>query len=161
MTEFRHQSAKPERCSSGFATTIWDTVFAAGDEQASEHDASLQLLCERYWPPIYAYLRSKGHAPDEAKDLTQAFFESLLKHHTLTRADPARGRFRSFLIGVLKNFLLVQRRHQAAVNRGAVQPFLSWDESAAEQWCRELSSGLTRRKWPSTAAGPSICSSES
>ena len=100
-----HNHEAPESSSIRFATTIWGQVLAAGDEQASEHEVALESVCQRYWPPIYAYLRKKGHSPDEAKDLTQAFFEFLLEHHTLTRADPARGRFRSFLLTVLENFV--------------------------------------------------------
>lgn len=116
-----------------FATTHWSKVFVAGDERSPESGTALEWLCERYWSPVYAYLRQKRHPPEASRDLTQGFFAFLIEHHAISKADPARGRFRTFLIACLENCLAVQRRHEAAVTRGVTQPFMVWDEALAER----------------------------
>jgi DNA-directed RNA polymerase specialized sigma24 family protein len=81
-----------------FATTRWSIVLAAGADPVSSgaHEA-LATLCEAYWYPLYGFLRGRGYAAPDAEDLTQAFFQRLLEKHSIRHADPARGRFRSFL----------------------------------------------------------------
>lgn len=116
-----------------FPETHWGIVFEAGNEQSTGHVAALEFLCEQYWPPVYAYVRRCGSSPEEASDLAQGFFAFLIEHHTIDLADPMRGRFRSFLIASLRNFLSNQRRHEAAVIRGAKKPFVPWDDSTAER----------------------------
>ena len=133
MSESSDENRKLGRGKEQFATTIWGRVLEAGNEQSSGHAAALELLCEQYWPPVYAYLRRKGHSPDETRDLTQGFFAFLIEHHTIARADPARGRFRNFLIATLENWLAVQRRHEEVVTRGVTKPFVAWDDAKAER----------------------------
>ena len=89
-----------------FRTTRWSVVFAA-QGKSSEADAaqSLETLCRQYWPPLYAYVRHRGHAEHDAQDLTQAFFARLLEKDWLVAADRERGRFRTFLLMALKRFL--------------------------------------------------------
>lgn len=78
------------------------------------HWSLIGLLLERYWKPIYCYLRRKGYKNEEAKDLTQAFFhEIVLNRHLTERADPAKGRFRSFLLHALDQFLIDQKRKES------------------------------------------------
>jgi RNA polymerase sigma-70 factor (ECF subfamily) len=99
-----------------FLTTHWSLVLQArGTAPAA---ASLEALCRQYWPPLYAYIRQRGHAPQDAQDLTQAFFARLLEKHWLEAADPARGRFRSFLLMALKRFLTNAWDHERAQKRG-------------------------------------------
>ncbi len=129
---------KPGRGKGQFATTVWGRVLEAGNEQSTDFAAAIEALCQQYWPPVYAYLRRKGHAPDEARDLTQGFFAFWIAHHAIARADPARGRFRNYLIASLENYLSVQRRHEAAVTRGVTKPFLVWDDAAAERLYEEV-----------------------
>jgi len=102
-----------------FATTRWSLVLAAasGTPSSASRDA-LATLCETYWYPLYAYLRSRGERPEDAEDLTQAFFARLVEKETIEHADPARGRFRSFLLASLKHFAANARDHTAAAKRG-------------------------------------------
>ena len=85
------------------------------------------------WYPLYAYVRRRGHEPEDARDLTQAFFAKLLEKNGLTAADPARGRFRSFLLTSMKHFLTSEWRRQAAVKRGGDVEVVSIDYGDAEQ----------------------------
>lgn len=101
-----------------FRTTRWSLILAAGggDEQAK---AALAQLCEAYWKPVYVFIRRKGHAPEAAADLTQAFFLHLLEHRGFERADQSRGRFRSYLLTAARNFLVSARLHELTARRGA------------------------------------------
>jgi RNA polymerase sigma factor (sigma-70 family) len=101
-----------------FVTTRWSQVLAAGSEPTLSSRDALARLCEVYWYPLYAYVRRWGYDADEAQDLTQEFFARLLEKHYLRAADPARGRFRSFLLASLKHFLSNERDRQTAVKRG-------------------------------------------
>src|SRR3546814_12670388 len=80
-----------------FQTTRWSLVAGTRTDSGQARRA-LDELCRLYRPPVLAYLYRHGHAPAEAEDLAQAFFESLLRYHTLGQADPERGRFRVFLL---------------------------------------------------------------
>jgi len=91
-----------------FPTTSWTLVVAAGNRQHQDSRAALVRLCEHYWYPVYAYVRRRGHLNEEAQDLTQDFFIRILEGRYLDRADPSRGRFRSFLLNSCKFFLADQ-----------------------------------------------------
>jgi RNA polymerase sigma-70 factor (ECF subfamily) len=116
-----------------FATTRWSLVIAAGAEGSSPavHEA-LATLCETYWYPLYAFLRSRGYSAENAQDLTQAFFARLLEKHAIRQADPARGRFRSFLLASLKNFAANERDREIAGKRGGGVPLISLEIAGAE-----------------------------
>src|SRR5205809_3622411 len=103
-----------------FASTRWTVVRQAADSQtSSEHAlAALSELCQIYWRPVYAFLRRQGIAQHEAQDLTQGFFADLIENRAYTRADPIKGRFRSFLLGTLKHFVAHARDHDRAQKRG-------------------------------------------
>ena len=88
-----------------FRTTRWSVILVAAESQMPGSQEALTELCRDYWYPLYAFARRRGHAPYDAQDLTQGFFLALLKRRALKRADPARGKFRSFLLGSFKNFL--------------------------------------------------------
>src|SRR6185295_18843569 len=92
-----------------FATTHWSVVLRAGDAQAVQCSQALEKLCRTYWPPLYSYVRHQGFGPEDAQDLTQAFFTKLLAKNFWARADPEKGRFRSFLLKALSQFLADQR----------------------------------------------------
>src|SRR3954447_15243775 len=104
--------------SSQFPTTRWTMVFAAGDPHRKEARSALVALCENYWYPLYAYLRRRGYAADQAQDLTQDFFIRMLEGRYLDRADPEKGRFRSFLLTSLKFFVADEEDRQRAHKRG-------------------------------------------
>ena len=104
--------------SSQFPTTRWTLVVAAGDPRRKDARSALVSLCEKYWYPLYAYLRRRGYAPDQAQDLTQEFFMRVLEGRYLDRADPEKGRFRSFLLTSLKFFVADEEDRQRAHKRG-------------------------------------------
>jgi RNA polymerase sigma-70 factor (ECF subfamily) len=106
-------------------------VLAAGSSSA-ESAAALESLCRAYWPPIYAHIRRLGHDAEEARDLTQDFFARLLASRSLAAADPARGRFRSYLLGTLKHFLADANDHANARKRGGGLEILSLDALEGE-----------------------------
>lgn len=116
-----------------FATTRWSLVLAAGADtpSASAHEA-LAALCESYWYPLYAFLRSRGYDAEDAQDLTQAFFARLLEKHVIKQANPTRGRFRSFLLASLQHFAANERDREMAKKRGGGAPVVSLEVEGAE-----------------------------
>lgn len=139
-----------------FSTTHWTTVLAAGDLQSPAAAAALERLCRTYWYPLYAYLRRHGHPPPEAQDLTQAFFTRLIARNLVQAAQPARGRFRGFLLTCLRHFVADESERRCAAKRGSGCPPLPLDLTAAEQqYGRALSHDLTperlyERSWALT-----------
>jgi len=103
---------------SQFPTTRWTLVVAAGDPHRKEARSALVYLCENYWYPLYAYLRRRGYSADEAQDLTQEFFVRVLEGRYLDRADPEKGRFRSFILTSLKFFVADEEDRRRARKRG-------------------------------------------
>ena len=116
-----------------FATTHWSLVFAAARQDDTHGREALATLCEQYWYPLYVYVRRRGYAPEDAQDLTQAFFARLLSKGDVARATPTRGRFRSFLLTSLQNFLANEFDRQRTLKRGGGTMLLSLDLPAAEQ----------------------------
>jgi RNA polymerase sigma factor (sigma-70 family) len=112
------QTMHTRRGASQFPTTRWTLVFAAGDPHRKEARSALVSLCENYWYPLYAYLRRRGNSADEAQDLTQEFFMRVLEGRYLDRADPEKGRFRSFLLTSLKFFVADENDRRRALKRG-------------------------------------------
>ena len=104
--------------SSQFPTTRWTLVVAAGDPHRKEARSALASLCEGYWYPLYAYVRRRGYAADQAQDLTQEFFIRVLEVRYLDRADPEKGRFRAFLLTSMKFFLADEADRNRAQKRG-------------------------------------------
>lgn len=140
-----------------FATTRWSLVLAAGADvsSATAHEA-LATLCETYWYPLYVFLRSRGSSVEDAQDLTQAFFARVLEKHTIRQADPARGRFRSFLLTSLKNFAANERDRELAKKRGGGVPVVSLEFESAEGRfqmeppCNETPEKIFDRQWALT-----------
>ncbi|MHC1769230.1 MAG: RNA polymerase sigma factor [Verrucomicrobiia bacterium] len=116
-----------------FATTHWSVVLAAGQSDSSEAADALERLCRTYWYPLYAYVRRRGFSQEDAQDLTQAFFGDMLAKGSLGGATPERGRFRSFLLASLQNFLVDQHRHASALKRGGGHSILSLDGMGGEE----------------------------
>ena len=122
----------PSRPAQGrFATTRWSLVLAAG--ASSDGREALADLCEMCWYPIYAYVRRRGYSVEDAQDLTQAFFATLLNKESLARVQPERGRFRSFLLQAMQNFLANEWDRRRAQKRGGGQEDLSLDFLRAEE----------------------------
>src|SRR5207253_243768 len=111
-----------------FRTTHWSLVLAAAcQDHAPAGRTALAQLCQVYWYPLYAHVRRRGYDPEDAKDSTQSFFLHLIEHEALTQVDSRKGKFRSFLLASLNNFLSVTRRHDNAIKRGGGQELLSLD----------------------------------
>ena len=117
----------------GFQTTHWTMILRA--RQAAPMEAAriaLSNFCEAYWPPLYAFLRRRGHASPEAQDLVQSFFAHLLKENVLSRADQEKGRLRTFLLGSLQNFLFNEYDRASALKRGGGYQIVSIDDHLPE-----------------------------
>ena len=108
----------------------------SAQSQAPGSKAALAELCRLYWYPLYAYVRRRGHTPEETQDLTQGFFLHLLEHKTLGRADPLKGKFRSFLLGSLQNYLSSEAERARCLKRGGGVEFISLDLQDAENLYR-------------------------
>lgn len=139
-----------------FATTHWSVVWQAKQGDASTGAAALEKLCRTYWPPLYSYIRREGHDVAEAEDLTQEFFARLLARDYLRQLHHQQGKFRSFLLAYLKNFLSEQRRKAGAQKRGGERVFVSLDAAAGEEgYLHEPVDELTpdqvfERRWAQT-----------
>lgn len=120
-------------------------LTAGRSDTTRSHDA-LAKLCQTYWHPLYAYVRRRGHSPEDAQDLTQGFFAHLLEHNAMATASPKRGRFRSFLLASLNHFLSDEWDKARAKKRGAGK-VISLDTQSAETWLRQQpSENLTPEK---------------
>jgi RNA polymerase sigma-70 factor (ECF subfamily) len=114
-----------------FPSTHWSVVLAAGEAEP-EAVAALAELCQIYWAPLYGFVRSRGHTVHDAQDLTQSFFAYLLEHKVYARVDRRKGRFRSFLLASLKNFLADTADRERTLKRGGAQIFLPLHEEQAQ-----------------------------
>src|SRR5262245_38881404 len=137
---------------SGFDTTAWTVILAAsaGHPTADSREA-LANLCQKYWHPVYAFIRKRGYDPEQSQDLTQGFFALLIEKNYLLEADPKRGRFRSFLLAAVKHFLCDERDRANELKRGGRQPPVSIDQAEAESWLalveRATPESLYERRW--------------
>jgi RNA polymerase sigma factor (sigma-70 family) len=118
-----------------FPSTHWSVVLAAGRSQAEPElaQAALAELCQVYWAPLYGFIRSRGHSVHDAQDLTQSFFAYVLEHKVYARVDRRKGRFRSFLLASLKNFLADAADRERTLKRGGAQIFLPLHEQQAQE----------------------------
>ncbi len=120
-----------ERTASVFHTTNWSMIQSLGERDGPGYEQAMQALTARYWPAVYATLRRMGHRPEEAAEVTQAFFaEVVLGRSLFHRADATRGRFRTLMHAALKNYLLDQ--HRRARTRTAVHAVRLGDFGAEE-----------------------------
>lgn len=127
-----------------FATTNWNLVLKATRESAASSEEALADLCELYWYPLYAFVRRQGYGSADAQDLTQGFFARLLEKRDLAAVDQAKGRFRSFLLASLKNYLINEWDRARAAKRGGGKSKISLDFAAAEsRYALEPSHQLT------------------
>ena len=116
-----------------FAATHWSLVFRAADFGSDARAAAaLEELCRAYWYPLYVFARRSGCDAEAAQDVTQEFFVDLLQSDLLLRADPARGRFRSYLIGTMKHHLTDRHRSANARRRGGGREIFSLDAATPE-----------------------------
>jgi DNA-directed RNA polymerase specialized sigma24 family protein len=151
------RSSHPGRSSNAaFPTTRWSQVVAAGDRAGPAAHQALAELCAAYWYPLYAFVRRKGHPPEEAADLVQGTFVNLLVRNGLTAVTPQRGRFRSFLMATCAHHLAYYRDRDRAAKRGGGQTPIPFDRVIAEgRYSAEPLHELTperlfERRWPTS-----------
>ena len=118
--------------SASFHTTRWSVVLAGGRAPRAERQAALEELARTYWYPLFAYARRRGLGPEAAADRAQGFFALLLERRDVARADPARGRFRAYLLAAFRNYLASARAEERALKRGGGRVPLSLDAPSAE-----------------------------
>jgi RNA polymerase sigma factor (sigma-70 family) len=118
-----------------FPSTHWTVVLAAGRSQTEPEiaEAALAELCQTYWAPLYSFVRSRGYTVHDAQDLTQSFFAYLLEHKIYARVERQKGKFRSFLLASLKNFLTHAADRERTLKRGGAQNFLPLNEEQVEE----------------------------
>jgi RNA polymerase sigma factor (sigma-70 family) len=137
-------SQNPQAISERFVTTHWSQVLLAADSDSPNSAEALEQLCHSYWYPLYAYVRRQGRSAEDAQDLTQEFFARLLERKVVRLADPERGRFRTFLLSSLKNFLINEWEKARAAKRGGGGVAFSLDEQDADgRYLTEPIDGLT------------------
>jgi RNA polymerase sigma factor (sigma-70 family) len=115
-----------------FATTHWSVVLTANCPDGARAQVALDKLCQTYWYPLYAFVRRHGYGPQDAEDLTQAFFAFFLERKALATVDRAKGKFRSFLLASLRYFLANEWDRAQAQKRGGGHPIISLDAATAE-----------------------------
>jgi RNA polymerase sigma factor (sigma-70 family) len=116
-----------------FHTTHWTLVMHARETQSdTSAQKALSDFCEAYWPPLYAFVRHRGHASPEAQDLVQGFFAHLLEQNTLSRADRDKGKLRTFLLGSFQNFLFNEYDRAHALKRGGGHKIVSIEDHLPE-----------------------------
>jgi RNA polymerase sigma factor (sigma-70 family) len=118
-----------------FPSTHWSVVVAAGrgEVEPETAEAALGELCQTYWAPLYSFVRSRGYTVHDAQDLTQSFFAYLIEHKICSRVDRQKGRFRSFLLACLKNFLADTFDRDRTLKRGGRQSFLPLHEQQIKE----------------------------
>lgn len=146
-----------------FASTHWSVVLLSAQSQSPDAaQAAMTGFCQNYWPPLYTFLRRRGHSPTDAQDLTQAFFVHLLEQNTLARACREKGRLRTFLLGSLQHFLANEYHHSQAFKRGGGKQIVSMDDhlieaeaamltsaqvDAASEYDRQWAASVLSRAW--------------
>ncbi len=139
-----------------FQPTRWSLIAVANGPDRAEARAALEKLCAAYWYPLYAYVRRRGHGPQDAEDLVQGFFVRLIERDYFAAAARERGRLRSFLLHQLDCHLVDTVRHDGAQKRGGGRVLLSFDAGeaeaayAAEPATNDTPETLYQRRWALT-----------
>jgi len=147
-----HFASQPGDQHQWFTTTHWSVVLSAR-EGSSDAEKSLQSLCQAYWPPLYTYIRRSGQAEHDAQDLTQEFISQLLAKNFLANISPHKGKFRSFLLASLKNFLASEHQRATALKRGGGVTLIPLDANPEEDFLRaepathETPESIFERRW--------------
>jgi RNA polymerase sigma factor (sigma-70 family) len=125
-----------------FPSTQWSKILQAGAVASAPDSPELEALCRAYWPPLYSFLRRQGQSPHDAEDLVQGFLARLLAREDLAEVGPEKGRFRTFLLTSLRNFVIKQALRDKALKRGGGRTAISINADEAERLCGpDLSAG--------------------
>jgi RNA polymerase sigma-70 factor (ECF subfamily) len=126
-------SGPPKPRGPGFLTTRWSLLAATASPDPTLSRAALETLCSTTWYPLYAFVRRRGHDAENARDLVQGFFASFLEKANLGGLDPARGRFRSFLLASIRNWIADEHERASAQKRGGGVAAIAIDFEAADE----------------------------
>jgi RNA polymerase sigma-70 factor (ECF subfamily) len=130
-----------------FRTTHWSVVLRSAQTQVPGSRTALADLCQLYWYPLHAFVRRRGYSPEDAQDLTQGFFLSLLERKSLRRVSPEKGKFRSFLLASLKNYLSDAFDRDNSAKRGGQIEFVALDfQDCEERYHDERADDLSAEK---------------
>jgi RNA polymerase sigma factor (sigma-70 family) len=152
------RSTHPNRA---FQTTSW-TIISAARHDGTDGRQAFECLCQAYWNPLYAFLRRKGYQPHDAEDFLQAFFVWIIEQRTVERADPQRGRFRSYLLGALTRFQAREFQYHSAAKRSPEKPVLSLQAGNAEEFfvaqhrVDETPEALFEQAWATSLLGQAM-----
>jgi RNA polymerase sigma factor (sigma-70 family) len=165
MIEEDELNADRRRGKPSFSTTQWSVVLAVGGKDSANAAAALAALCQTYWYPLYAYVRRRGYPEHDAEDLIQGFFAHILERGSIERACPERGKFRSFLLGSINNYLADQRDRAHAQKRGGDKPIISMDDSQAQSRYQlepsaQSPAEIFERQWALATLGQALTSLE-
>lgn len=122
-----------------FEPTRWSVVLASAQTQAPGANAALSELCKTYWQPLYSFARRRGYDHHRAQDMIQGFFLSLISSKSLSRVDPHKGKFRSYLLASLQNHMASEHTRENAQKRGGGLHFVSLDDENADAKFRAAS----------------------
>jgi RNA polymerase sigma factor (sigma-70 family) len=116
-----------------FATTHWSVVAAC--QNGGEDEVAIAQLCRDYWPPLYSFVRRRGYSQADAQDLVQGFFTHLLRNRIYAQSKSEKGKFRTFLLAAMKNYMVDLWSKERALKRGGDQSFvlLEAEIAAVEQ----------------------------
>jgi len=134
-----------------FCTTRWTLMGGAGQEE--RRDLAWDHFSRSYWYPVYAFIRRRGDSPEDAADLTQAFFAKLIEQDWLSKVEQRETRFSTLLVTILKNFLINRYRHDTADKRGGTESPVPLDAAEAERWfggeptATETPESLFEKRW--------------
>src|SRR5215470_5659214 len=146
-----------------FATTHWSVVVHAGDSQSPQAASAMERLCGTYWYPLYVFVRRKGNSHEDASDLTQAFFARFLEKRYLKSVDASLGKFRTFLLSSMTNFMANEWDKSQAQKRGGGQQVISFDDETAEERYQlepveqATPETIYERRWARTVMGVVLC----
>jgi RNA polymerase sigma factor (sigma-70 family) len=130
-----------------FQTTRWDVVLHSAQSETAGCKEALADLCKLYWYPLYAFIRHRGYSPEDAQDLVQGFFLHLIEYKTLSRVDRSKGKFRSFLLASLQNYLANEADRARCLKRGGKVEFVYIDlEETEDRYELEPGEELTPEK---------------
>jgi RNA polymerase sigma-70 factor (ECF subfamily) len=132
MFPIKDDHDRPGARAAAFRTTHWSVVLKAAQRGSPGGEEALAKLCQTYWDPLYVFIRRRGYSPEEAEDLTQGFFAQLLEKNLLAGLKVEGGKFRSYLLTLLKHFLANERERELARKRGGGATRVPIDRASAE-----------------------------
>ena len=128
----KRDQSSPAGGANRFLTTRWSVVLVSAQSQVPGSKEAFAGLCKLYWYPLYAFIRHRGYSAEDAEDLVQGFFLHLVEHKTLSRVDRSKGKFRSFLLASLQNYLSDEADRARCLKRGGGAEFVQLDLEGAE-----------------------------